>query len=197
MVRYFAVFVICVVVLTSCVSYKKRPIKVVKSKDDIVQIDQQYQQQLKQVFVGMSSTELFELFKHHEYECYPSGICHFTIITETQVVVDKRLQDLSFLTGGLLSALGVTCILSKESCTEAIVAALNVGINSAVAEQGIKNTADTGRSFLLTQWINFEINGDKVSSWSINQPLDRFIPKTIENNLPELEESLGLEKPTK
>jgi len=45
----------------------------------------------------------------------------------------------------------------------------------------------------LIQWINIELNEGRVTQWAVNEPLEQYKPKTYTNELPSLEEALGIQ----
>lgn len=174
--------------LTACVS--NRVIIKVNSVEDIPDINSVYANKISQLEKGMSYGKLRGLFPYAEKECYPSGVCNLTVFQEDLVQIDKRVGDLNMLTGSLISLFALTCIISDEDCTEALVAALNVGIASAIESNRIQTSNNNSDLVTLLQWINVEIVDNKVTQWAINEPLSQFKPKTSKNQLPDLDEAL-------
>lgn len=162
----------------------------VNSVDDIPDIKNVYADKISQLEKGMSYGRLRGLFPYAEKECYPSGVCNLTVFQEDLVQIDKRVGDLDMLTGSLISLLALTCIISDEDCTEAVVAALNVGIASAIESNRIQTSQNNSDIVTLLQWINVEVVNNKVSQWAINEPLSQFKPSTYKNQLPDLDEAL-------
>lgn len=181
--------VIISILMAGCIS--NQLILKVNSKEDIPKIDEQYASRLIEMEVGMGADKVFSLFPLSEKECYPSGVCNITIFREDLIQVDKRIGDLNLLTGSLISLLALTCIVSDEDCNEAIVAAINVGLASAIDHNRIQTSKVHSNVVTLIQWINIEVVDNKVTQWAINEPLEQFKPKSYKNELPSLEESLG------
>lgn len=178
--------------LTACVSQADLVILKVGSTEDIPDINQKYDTQLNQLKIGMSKAQVTALFPNMEKECFESGICNFTVFDETYIQVDKRAGDLNLLTTSLVSLLGLTCILSKNECNEAIIAALNVTLASSISRHDIQTTSSGNPVLTLLQWINIEFVDGKVTQWAINEPLPQFQPKTFDNKLPSLEDALAI-----
>lgn len=176
------------ILVSACVS--NRVVIKVNSVDDIPDIKNVYANKISQLEKGMSYGKLQGLFPYAEKECYPSGVCNLTIFQEDLVQIDKRIGDLNMLTGSLISLLALTCIISDEDCTKAVVAALNVGIASAVESNRIQTSKNNSDIVTLLQWINIEIVDNKVSQWAINEPLAQFKPKSYKNELPDLDDAL-------
>ena len=183
---------LCLLVLAACVTPADRTIIKVSSTKDIPDIQQRYAQQLKQLKVGMSKSQVIGLFPGMERECFESGVCYFTVFDERYVQIDQRVTDLNLLTTTLVTLLGLTCILSKDDCPEAIVAAMNLAVSSSIKKKQIYTTSSDSRVFTLLQWINIEFIDDKVSQWAINEPLPQFKTKSFDNHLPSLEDALKL-----
>jgi hypothetical protein len=169
--------------LTACVSQADLVILKVGSTEDIPDINQKYDTQLNQLKIGMSKAQVTALFPNMEKECFESGICNFTVFDETYI---------NLLTTSLVSLLGLTCILSKNECNEAIIAALNVTLASSISRHDIQTTSSGNPVLTLLQWINIEFVDGKVTQWAINEPLPQFQPKTFDNKLPSLEDALAL-----
>jgi len=178
--------------VAACVTQADRTILKVSSVKDIPDINQRYATELTQLKVGMTKSQVIGLFPGMERECFESGVCYFTVFDERFVQIDHRVADLNLLTTSLVTLLGLTCILSTDDCNEAVVAAINVAIASAVKNKQIHVTSDGGRVLTLLQWINVEFVNNKVTQWSINEPLPQFIPKSFDNQLPSLEDALKL-----
>lgn len=163
----------------------------VGSIEDVPDINEVHRLQIEQLKIGMSKGQVLSLFPYAERECFPSGVCNITVFREDLIQIDIRLADLDKLTGTLISLLALTCILSNDDCTKAAVAALNLGVASAVESNRIERSPSKNGVVSLLQWINIEIVDDKVSQWAINQPLPQFQPKNLRNQLPDLEEALS------
>lgn len=183
--------IVTLLCLTACVTPIGAIVKV-NSKEDIPDITQQYQSQISQLKVGMSKSQVIALFPPMERECYPSGTCHFTVFNEDIIQIDHRIGDLNLLTSSLISMLALTCILSSEECTEAMVAALNLSIAASVKSHQIHTSSSNSNVLTLLQWINIELVNGKVTQWAINEPLPQYQPKSHKNQLPNLEQSLQL-----
>lgn len=181
--------VLSVLILVACAA-NPTPFKV-GSIDDVPDINEVYSSQISQLSVGMTKGQVFSLFPYAERECFPSGVCNLTVFREDLIQIDVRLADLDKLTGTLISLLALTCILSDDDCTKAAVAALNVGLASAVESNRIENSPSKSGIVSLLQWINIEIVDNKVSQWAINEPLPQFQRKNIKNQLPSLEEAMA------
>ena len=178
------------VFMLGCASHPV-PFKVA-SIDDVPDITQTYKSQIDKLKVGMSKGQVIALFPYAERECFPSGVCNITVFREDLIQIDVRLADLNKLTGTLISLLALTCILSDDDCTKAAVAALNVGLASAVESNLIENTHSNTGVVSLLQWINIEVSSDKVTQWAINKPLSQFQPKNKKLQRPTLEEAMGI-----
>jgi hypothetical protein len=176
--------------ITACVTQADKTILKVSSTKDIPDINKRYEKQLAQLKVGMTKSQVIGLFPGMERECFESGVCYFTVFDERFVQIDHRVADLNLLTTSLVTLLGLTCILSTDDCNEAIVAAINVAIASAVKNKQIHTTSEGGRVLTLLQWINIEFVDNSVTQWAVNEPLPQFIPKSFENKLPNLEDAL-------
>ncbi|NVK26147.1 MAG: hypothetical protein HWE10_14555 [Gammaproteobacteria bacterium] len=178
--------------LSACTTLPKQRIIKVNSVDDIPDINTLYKDEIAQLNKGMSQGQVLTLFSNIERECYPNGtVCHFTVFDEQLLQIDKRLGDLNILTGSLISLLTLTCFISDDSCPEAIIAALNVGLASAIENRRISSETKEDGVLTLIQWINIEFVDGKVTQWAINEPLSQFKPKSYSNELPPLEESLN------
>ncbi len=180
---------IVIIFVTACTS-NTLAIKV-KSVDDIPDIAELHKAQIEQLKLGMNQGQVRGLFPYAETECFDSGVCNITVFRQDLIQINAKLVDLRTLTGSLMSLLALTCILSNDECTEAAVAALNLGIASAVEESRLRNDVSSSNTFTLVQWVNIEVIDNKVSQWAINQPLSQFQSKPYKNQLPPLEEALN------
>lgn len=162
----------------------------VKSVDDIPDIAKLHKKQLAQLKLGMEHSQVRGLFPYAETECFPSGVCNVTVFRQDLIQINAKLVGLRTLTGSLMSLLALTCILANENCNEAAVAALNLGVASAIEESHLRSDVSSSNTFTLVQWINIEIIEGKVSQWAINQPLSQFQNKQYKNQLPPLDEAL-------
>ena len=180
--------ILSVLFLNACVS--NRAIIKVNSIEDIPSIESLYAFEITKLKKEMSYGQVRALFPNAEKECYPSGVCNVTVFQEDLVQIDKRIGDLRLLTGSLVSLLALTCIISDEDCTEALVAALNVGVAASIDSNRIQTSKNDSDIVTLLQWINIEVVDNKVSQWAINEPLSQFQPKSYTNELPTLEEAL-------
>lgn len=66
------------------------------------------------------------------------------------------------------------------------------GEGRRVADHGYRSSPPSNGVYTLIQWINIELHDGKVKEWAVNEPLQQFRPKTYKNELPDLEEALGL-----
>lgn len=187
------VVLICMMCLCGCVVSSDKHLKqealLISKKEDIPDIKKTYKSEISQLHVGMSRGQVVMLFPNAEAECYPSGVCNITIFDERRIKLSPKLAGLESLTTGIVSLLALTCIVIEEECTEALFAMLNVGIASSIERNKLHNTEDG--SISLIQWINIELVEQKVTQWAINEPLEQFRPKSLNNKLPPLEEALS------
>ena len=185
----FIVPIIVVILLTACVN-RTNAIKV-RSLDDVPNIAKLHSNEIGQLKIGMSKGQVLGLFPYAVRECNAANVCNITMFREDLIQLDSRLSDLDILTGGLVSLLALTCIFSTDDCTEAAVAALNLGVAAAIESNRIHTSSSQGDLISLVQWINIKTINDQVTQWTINQPLTHYQPKQYKNELPSLEEALG------
>lgn len=208
---------IVILLLSACANRAGAPIKVA-SIEDIPSIQEEYAKPLSKLRKGMNKYQVLSLFPNSEQECYESGTCHLTVFDKKEIELNKGLLDLNKLKTTVFSALALTCVLDPDTCTETALAAYNLmaagTINIGLSKSGVhvpaniivgsQNPSIPGESFAkslydygsyqftLLQWINIEINDGVVTEWAINEPLQQYKPNSNTNELPPLEESLGI-----
>lgn len=185
-----SLLLIFTLLIYACASVAPRHIVKIDSIDDIPDINVMYEYEIARLETGMTKDQVNSLFSNMEQECFPSGTCYMTVFDKRFVQIDRRIGDLNLLTGSLVSLLALTCIIAEEECAEAIIAAFNVGIASALGANRIQTSQGKDGVFTLLQWINIELENGQVKQWAINEQLPQFQPKTFKNELPPLEESL-------
>ena len=83
----------------------------------------------------------------------------------------------------------------------ALVQIINHGTLGTHVQLGESPTRSTSPKNItdvtLIQWINIEFDQGKVTQWAVNEPLEQFKPKSFKNELPALDEALGLEETKK
>lgn len=165
----------------------------VSSTEDIPDINQTYYDELSQLKVGDSIGRVEHLFPGSEKECFPSGVCNYTVFEQRRIRLDRRIVDLDNFTTGIVSLLGLTCLLAKKECSEVFDAVWHVAIASAIQRSQYQSTPTSKDGVVsLIQWINIEIVDNHVTQIAVNEPLEQFKPKAYENKLPPLEEALKI-----
>lgn len=160
--------------LISCAS-NQESILTVSKVDDIPNISKTYQKQLNYLKKGMSIHQVNDLFPSLERECYESGICHFTVFTEHKIIIDQRISDLRKLSGSLISLLALTCALANDSCEQALVAAVNVGIATSLENKNIKGHSNSTDLISLVHLINHQTMG--ITNPDQENQVRRSVPK--------------------
>ena len=89
--------------------------------------------------------------------------------------------------------------ISRDYTPHSLVALVNfinhgtLGIQGPLRSSDPKNiTKQRLNDITLIQWINIELDQGKVTQWAVNEPLEQYKPKTYSNELPSLEEALGI-----
>lgn len=157
--------------LVSCAA-PVAPVITVSKVEDIPDINRLYKDEIKQLRKGMTTHQVNALFPNLERECYESGTCHFTLFLEHRIRFDQRLSDLEVLSGSLISLLALTCALSNDSCNEALAAAVNVGLATALEYDNFTNNSNSVTLVSLVQTINNRTIGVTVNDQG--QPVNRY-----------------------
>ena len=79
----------------------------------------------------------------------------------------------------------------------ALVQMINMGTLGTQGQLGASRSHSRSNlavnEITLIQWINIEFEQGRVTQWAVNEPLEQFKPKSFDNELPSLDEALGLE----